>query len=123
MKTFKFVGLDCHLRAQTYRDSGRLAIELIAAESDNNIARDVMPGEPVAVLSSNIEHADVREGEIAVKNWSENATIEEAVPAGLLEYTGRYVNSGYVRAPICKVNKAILAEFSEPEPIHDNRTR
>jgi Rieske Fe-S protein len=94
MKTIKFKDYDCYLVQQKYRNSGRVALQLI----------DSYDGSPVAMATVNIHYIELAPGEVIVKDWSENEGMLEAlVNAGIVEDTGRVVRTGFVDANICKL--------------------
>ena len=72
--------------------NGRPAIQL-----DN--ARN---GEPFMVPSVNVVDADLKTGEIAIKNYAENEGILDVlVNAGIVSKPKYTVESGYVEIPVC----------------------
>ena len=66
---------------------------------------DANTGEPVAVASVNLDGiAEVKKGEIAIKDYSENEGIWKALfLAGIVSKPLRHVQSGFVTIPICKL--------------------
>ena len=76
-----------------YRQGGGVAIELLDAED----------GCPVATATIN-PTTPIPEGHVAVKTWSENAGIPEAlVAARIVEDTGRRIPCGYTSAALCRL--------------------
>lgn len=98
MPTYIYHGETVRLKPGRY-SNGRLALRLFA-----------VIGEPVATATVNIPEADLADGEILVKDYSENegmlAFLEEN---GLVEDTGRVISSGYVAVPVCKLKGPLVA--------------
>lgn len=95
MKTMRFRGWNCEIRKAEY-ENGNLALLLVDADN----------GEPIAKASVNPPDDDcLSDGEIAVKDYSENAGMLQALlDAGIVEETGREIRlSPWVTAPICRV--------------------
>ena len=70
-------------------------------------------GDRYAVATVNISEADVPEGHVLIKNWSENEGMLEAlVDAGIVKDTGSTISSGFVKANICEVLDGIY--YSNP---------
>ena len=95
MITFKSTYSDetvtVYLQSRNYT-SGNVRIDLIDA-------RDHCPYMSVTV---NIDGLD--ENEVAIKNYSENEGILDVlVDEGIVKSPHRYVNSGFVRIPICEL--------------------
>lgn len=64
---------------------------------------DSSDGTPYATATSRIE-SDLQEGEVAIKNWSENEGILEFLTEyKFIEKPHRFVEQGFVRVPICKL--------------------
>jgi hypothetical protein len=92
----EFKGYHCLLMKQHYASNDRVALQLIDKED----------GGPVAMATVNIPDAELADGEIIVKNYSENEGMLEAlVTAGYAEDTRRSVASGFISAPVCKLLK------------------
>lgn len=67
-KEVKFLEYDCKLVKGEYVNGGT-SLELV----------DVQDGQPVAVASVYVEGVDLKEDEVLIKNYSENAGIMEAL--------------------------------------------
>ena len=92
----KFQVWDCELGLGTY-GNGRTAIELVGTDSDCS-------GELVAVATVNVPEVELKDDEVLVKDYSENKGMLAAlVGAGVVEPTGREVDSGFVKLPVCKL--------------------
>ena len=64
---------------------------------------DSSDGTPYATASTRTEEP-LEEGEIAIKDWSENEGILNfLVEHKFVESPHRFVNQGHVRVPICKL--------------------
>ena len=64
---------------------------------------DSSDGMPYATATSQIQ-GDLEEGEVAIKNWSENEGILDfLVENKFIEKPHRFVEQGFVRIPICKL--------------------
>lgn len=75
----------------TYNNNGRVALELYDDEG------------PYATASVNVDD-DIPEDHIAIKNYSENEGVLDAlVAAGVVERPSFFVESGWVQIPVCKL--------------------
>lgn len=93
-KTIQFKKWNCVLKLGKYDNNDRTAIQLINA-------RD---GSPVAVATVNIPDAPLEKDEVIIKNYSENEGMLDAlVNAGIVQQTGKKVQSGFVDCDICKL--------------------
>ena len=64
---------------------------------------DSSDGCPYATATSTIE-GDLEEGEVAIKNWSENeGMVDFLVENNFVENPHRFVQQGFVKIPICKL--------------------
>jgi hypothetical protein len=89
----QFKKYKCRIEKMKY-SNGRIALKLT----------DVNDGSPVAVASVNLVDEDLANNEIAIKNHSENeGMLDVLVKANLVSKPIRYVQSGYVVIPICKL--------------------
>lgn len=88
----------CNFHTLQYTENGNLYIGV------------VRKGELIADVTVNVGTLPL--GQIAVKNYSENAgLLEQLEQLGLVEEVVGYVPSGFVQIPICKYNKEILAQY------------
>ena len=72
--------------------NGNLAILLV----------DAKDGGPVATASINMIEELLEEGEIVIKNYSENEGIVEAlVIGGIINAPHRYIKTNFVQVPVC----------------------
>ncbi len=98
VKKVVYHGWNCDLYRSHYAHGNRVALCLVAGEDDE------CPGEPVATCTVNIPEECLGEGEVIIKDYSENEGMAEfLVKEGVVEYTDRCVQSGYVTMPICKL--------------------
>lgn len=93
MITIKFKQWMCKITKAQYANN-RTALQLV----------DSKTGEPIATATVNIPDKHLEENEIFIKNYSENEGMLLAlIKAGIVEVTGRSVQSGFVNIPIAKI--------------------
>jgi len=98
MNTVTFNGWNCKAIITKYAD-GNAAILL----------EDASTGEPIATASVNIPEANVADGFVIVKDYSENEGMLDALTeAGIVSFTGSYINSGFIEAPLCELNPNLV---------------
>ncbi|MCC4791146.1 hypothetical protein AB6E39_25845 [Vibrio splendidus] len=103
MNVLNFLGFDCCIAKRHYAN-GVIALELIAAETDDNINNDTFPGERICVATTCVSNANLLTNETCIKNYSENTGIEDVlVEAGIIKLTGKSCRTGYVSVPIVEV--------------------
>jgi len=91
MNTVKHMNVVCRVEKQEYRNGG-VALQLY----------EVATGEPWATATCWIR--GLEEGEVAVKNYSENEGMLTAlVNGGIVAEPHMYVASGWVHIPVCKL--------------------
>jgi len=89
-----FAGFQCRLKFHRYADSMRLAIQLI----------DVVDYSPVAMATVNMPEVPLQDGQVIIKDYSENQGMLSALQlAGIVEPTGRFAQSSFIVAPICRL--------------------
>jgi hypothetical protein len=87
----KFQEWNCDVVKRNY-SNGRTALQLVESET----------GEPIATATVNIPEISLEPNEIIIKDYSENEGIFEAlVKAGIVISTGKMVENGFVKCPIC----------------------
>lgn len=65
---------------------------------------DVIDGMPYATATAPVEDGILKEGEVAIKDWSENAGIlDSLIDGNIIEEPHAYIQSSYVKVPICKL--------------------
>jgi hypothetical protein len=80
------------VRTETYKD-GKIRIQLY----------DSKDGTPYATATTNIQE-ELEQGEVAIKDWSENQGILDfLVQNRIVKEPHRFVESGYVKIPICEL--------------------
>jgi hypothetical protein len=68
---------------------------------------------PHCKVTVNLPDIHLNEGEVLIKDWSENAPIVEAlIAAGWLIPTGREVSSGYVFPMVARLGGALAEEVN-----------
>jgi len=93
MKTVKFNEWVGQLEKAEYFN-GRLALRLI----------DGVSGEPIATCTVNIPDEPQEDGEVFIKNYSENSGMVDALVAADVIYpTHRKFPSGFVQIEVCKL--------------------
>lgn len=86
-----------------YYGNGRLAIDFIDVGDTY---------ENFGTVTVNMPDAHLNDGEVAIKHWSENAPLVEAlVKAGWLVDTGRELSSGFVFPKVMTLGPALAADF------------
>lgn len=74
--------------------NGQTAIQLI----------DAIDGMPFATATVCVEDDLLKENEVAIKDYSENAGIlDTLIDAEIVEYPHAFIQSGFVKIPICKL--------------------
>lgn len=91
--TIKNTETECVVFKSRYTND-RPALILIEAES----------GEQYCVASVNLPDDDIRDGEIAIKDYSENAGVLDAlIDGGVVSEPIGYISSGFVDVPVCRL--------------------
>lgn len=84
MTNFQYAGEELTLKYYHY-SLGRLCIKVEAVDG------------PYCTLTTNIPDIHLNDGEVLIKDWSENeAIVKHLVDLGIIIPTGREVSSGYV---------------------------
>ena len=92
MKAMRYKDWDCNVQVTRYVN-GQAALVLIDREDGELIAK-----------ASTIVSIELKEDETAIKVWTENEGMLEAlVSAGVVEDTGARVECGWSEAPIVKI--------------------
>lgn len=68
--TLQHMGIDCHVVLNRYTQGNALALELVAANTANNVEQEVQAGEHVCRVSINMK-ATLGKNEICVKTYGE----------------------------------------------------
>ena len=91
--TVKFKEWLCNINFKQYSNE-RIAIQLT----------EVGTNEPILTATVNLPQVELKQDEIAIKNYSENEGIAEVLyKAGIISLPLRYVQSGFVQIPICNL--------------------
>lgn len=94
LKKVKYKDWNCNLHKSYYEHGKRVALCLI----------DAVDGEPVSTCTVNLPDEPLGDGEVFIKDYSENeGMVEFLVKEGIVELTGREIRSGYASIPICKL--------------------
>jgi hypothetical protein len=65
---------------------------------------DVIDGLPYATATAAVEDGILKEGEVAIKDWSENEGIlNTLIDSNIVEEPHAFIQSSYVKVPICKL--------------------
>jgi hypothetical protein len=92
----KFQDWNCLLEFGEYQNNGRTAITLID-ESD---------GSPITTATINLPNVSLNDDEVIIKDYSENEGILNILLInGVVELTGKSVDTGFVNCEICKLIK------------------
>lgn len=91
MKQFEFKGYTLSVEMTRYAGNDRQAIQLIDTED----------GYPYCIATVNMPDIDLGDTEVAIKNWSENEGVLEALQAnGIVGPVKRRMPSGFVYVDI-----------------------
>jgi hypothetical protein len=94
----KLFDVECYVEFGTY-PNGQRSIQLIDASDDY----------PYATASVCISHVELPAGHVAIKNYSENVGILEAlVEAGIVTVTGVKISSGFASIPVVTLSEVYL---------------
>ena len=92
----KFQDWNCLLEFSEYQNNGRTAITLI----------DETDGSPITTATINMPNVSLNDDEVIIKDYSENEGILNALLInGVVELTGKSVDTGFVNCEICKLIK------------------
>jgi len=65
---------------------------------------DMVDGMPYATATVCVEDDLLKEEEVAIKNYSENTGILEAlIDAGIVDHPHAFIQSSHVKIPVCKL--------------------
>lgn len=91
--TVKFQKYTCELDFGKY-SNGRIGIDLV----------DKKTGELVLGATVNIPEEQLGDGEVIIKNYSENEGVLDAlISAGVISKPIRTIKSNFIEAPVCKL--------------------
>lgn len=98
----KFWNWDCLVKTGSY-SNGRTAIYLV----------DMEDGSPVATATINMPDVELEDGEVVIKDYSENSGMFDALfEGGVVESVTRVIVTGYTLSPVCKLSKEFLERMS-----------
>jgi len=105
MKIVQFKQWHCQLKFEEYANNNRVCINLVNADPITEDDIEWPAGTvPIATATVNISHVPLTADEIIIKNYSENeGMLNVLVEAGIISKPDRYVKSGFVECPICKL--------------------
>lgn len=99
-------GFDVKVDLKKYTN-GRLAIRLVATDTENNKEQECYPGEAISTVTVNIPEVELKAEEVIIKIWGENEGIIESFPPGILTPV-REVEVNHVVALVAAVNMDLL---------------
>jgi hypothetical protein len=106
----EFRGVKCRVEFAQYWDGG-MALLLV----------DLSSGEEFARATVNVPGAALAEGQVLIKDYSENHGILDALEkAGILRSTGQIVESGYAQIPVCDL---LVSPPGKANSLHAARSR
>jgi hypothetical protein len=95
----RFLGTDLRVTWDNYVSDGSPAMVLVDEEYDEGTDPS-----PFVTATANLPGVQLDEGEVLIKNYSENEGISEALQkAGITEDTGGRINSGFIQLEIHKI--------------------
>lgn len=100
----KYKKWDVELEFGRYSYFNNISITLL------NLHPTIEDGETIAVATVNIE--PLEENEVSIKDYSENeGMLQWLIDNGIIEEPHRYIQSGWVRVPICKLKEGVVNEY------------
>jgi len=101
MWKMKFREWDCRVRPHRYLN-GRLCLRLVEEFTED----------PIATATVNMDHIDVAENQILVKDWSENEGMFDAlVREGIVKAEHTRIECGFVEAIKADLTEAAIDVF------------
>jgi hypothetical protein len=96
MDTLTFDGMKLTVEKRHYTN-GRVALVLVDPNGE-------FGPEDYMVATVNLPDVELKEGEVVVKDYSENEGIFSALKeAGIVSEPVRWVHTGFVKCPVCKL--------------------
>lgn len=103
MKIFDFIGYDVKVVKKEYSSPRNMCLQLVAANTQKNLAQDVFPSEPIATATVNTD-ITLPQGFALIKDYSENKGVLKAlVEAGVVEDTSETYPVGFCEANLVKL--------------------
>lgn len=91
----------CRLSFGQY-ENGRVAIQIVYRDDDASEEYGEDVWFPYATATVNIPEAELADGEVLIKDWSENAgLLDRLVDEGIIGPSKRWVPTGFVTADVC----------------------
>lgn len=106
----EFRGYPCAMRFARYRSTQNIAVQLVVNNPDGTFEQ-AMHGEPMCMATTNL--TALPDGQIAIKNWSENdGIVNSLVKAGLIEPEAcGQIENDFVSAPVHKLTPGAIVEL------------
>jgi len=102
--TVDFLGQECVIQLDRYRNGGRVAMTLLIKET----------GEEMTVATVNVPEIPLKPDEVLIKDYSENEGLLKILEdARIVRATGTSYQSGYVKIPKCMLSPDIPERFRE----------
>lgn len=110
-ENFTFAGFNGKIVQAEYVQSGNIAWQM--ADED---------GSPITTVSVNVP--GLKPDELGIKTYSENAGMLEALlAADLVELPHRYLLSGFVQIPVCRIKEQQGMESVGLSPLGENQCK
>lgn len=105
----EFAGFYCDIVIDRYTLNGQLCLRLVAANHIANRDAGAFPGEPIATATVCLPNFQPhRLQEVAIKNWSENEGLYEAMlETGLLKHFGE-TSDGHRFIPVAMLSEELM---------------
>ena len=109
---FSFLDIDCVAVRSLYKNSMATALEIVAADTQNNKYMGITAGEPVCRASINIDAPALGPDEVAIKTYSENqGLLPLLIAAKIVTLTNTRIGTPYGLLPVVTINSEKLAEL------------
>lgn len=103
MTVFNYHGYNCEVVKSNYHN-GAIALQLIAAETENNTQKDTYPGELICCATVCLPGIELRATHTFIHNYAEKTGILDVlVEAGIVKPTGIEIPTGHVTVPVVEV--------------------
>jgi hypothetical protein len=94
------------VKHEMYGETYKLSLQFAKYENGQTAIKlfDMSDGFPFATATVCVEDDLLKEGEVAIKDYSENTGILDAlIEADVVESPHAFIQSGFVKIPICKL--------------------
>ena len=99
--TVNFLGEECTVMFTKYANNNRIAIRL-------EFINEYGAPEHMGIATVNLSDYPIKSDEVIIKDYSENEGIYDIlIDAGIIEPANRFVDSGFVSCPVCKLKVPI----------------